>query len=267
MISRKRSIRLASFVAGVVISGLASLPAARAQDAPPPAGYPPAAAPSDPNAPNTPNAPNAPNAPPPGAYPAPAGAPPQYTPAVQQPAPPPTFNPLVAMPFLGVESIQNSAATGEGPGLRIGGIVGARLNDLVSINGEAAFDLSNLNNVPAGDSASEYTFQLSFAPLIHLVPPAAPIEIALGPKLGFFHVGESVSQNGAEQDASLTGWLAGLNVAVFGRLSDTLSLGGLFSFDYEKATTCSISPDTFGNCSTDGADGIKVIAFSAAALF
>jgi hypothetical protein len=256
MISRERSIRLASFVSGVLISGIVGVPAARAQDAP--AGYPSATAPSDPNAPN---------APPPGAYPAPAGAPPQYTPAVQQPAPAPVLNPFVLMPFLGVESIQNSAATNEGPGLRLGGIVGARLNELVSINGELVFDVSNLENVPSGVSASEYTFQLSFAPLIHLVPPGAPVEFALGPKLGFFHVAASASQDGEEVDDSATGWLAGLNVAVFGRLSDALSLGGLFSFDYEKATSCSITPDTYGGCSTDGSDGVKVISFSAAALF
>jgi hypothetical protein len=177
---------------------------------------------------------------------------------------------VVAMPFLGVESIQNSSATDEGPGLRLGVILGVRLNDQVSLNGEAVLDISNLENVAPGVDASEHTFQLAVAPLFHIITPGAPVELALGPKIGFFHVGASSSDGvGDELDATADGWLVGLNAALFGRLSDSVAMGGLFSFDYERATTCSFGGSTgayYGTCSTNG-EGIKVISFNAAAMF
>jgi hypothetical protein len=250
MISRNRSIRFGSFVAGLLVSGIAGLSAAWAQDAAPPAGYPPA---------------TDPNAPPPGAYVAtpPPGAPPQYTPAAQPAMAP--YKPFLAMPFIGIHSIQNDNS-GTGPGLRVGGLIGARLNEQVSFNAEALFDLWNFSNVPDGASVSAYVIQVSAAPLYHLqVAPTA--EIVVGPKLGFFYDSESVSASSAYYNVDVSvggeGFLVGANLGAFFRLSDALSLGGLVNFDYLKEEWCSSNQ---GDC-TAGDDGIKVISLAGAAQF
>ena len=168
MMLGKLSSGFASFVAGVLVSGGAGLPLAHAQDAQqPPAGYPPAgpagypsAGATDPNAP-PPADPNAP----PGAYPAPPPGAPQYTPALQQPAPLPPRNPWLAMGFVGIHSFQN-ADLATGPGLRVGGIGGLRVNDQLSFNGEIVYDFVNPNSSLSG--ISFYNFQIAAAPFYHL---------------------------------------------------------------------------------------------------
>ena len=252
MISRNRSIRFGSFVAGILVSGIAILPGARAQDATPPAGYPPATTPT-----------TDPNAAPPGAYAAapPPGAPP---PAAQPAAV--AYKPAVLMPFIGIHSIQNDGVN-TGPGLRVGGIVGARLSDQFSFNGEALFDLWNPSNVPSGASVSAYVIQVSAAPLYHAqISPTA--EIVVGPKLGFFYDHQSTSGNvygiALDSSSNFEGLLLGANLGAFFRLSDALSLGGLVNFDYMRAEWCSNSGG--GTCTTGG-DGLKVISFAGAAQF
>ena len=181
MISRNHSTRFASFVAGVLVCGIASLQPARAQDAEPAAGSPTAAPVADPNAP------------PPGAYPAPP--PGGGMPAVQKSRAAP-YKPFLVMPFIGLQSDQ-SANADTGPGFRVGGLVGGRINEQFSFNGELVFDWLNLNNIPAGVSASAYFIQVAAAPLFH-VQASPTAEIVLGPKLGLFfaHASESGSGGG-----------------------------------------------------------------------
>lgn len=228
-------------------SGYPQQPAGGYPGAPPPsAGYPNA----DPNA-----------APSSSGYPAAAGAPA----VIGLTGPPVAHNPFLALPFVGFESFQNDTLPAEGLGLRLGFIGGGRLSEMVSINGEAVIDVSHLKDEPTSVSESEYTFQLSFAPLLHLVPPGTPIEVAVGPKVGFFRTADSATEYGVSQSATVLGLLLGVNVAGFGRISDSLALGAIFSFDGEKATSCSLSSSY--SCTTDNAPWFKVISFSVAALF
>jgi hypothetical protein len=226
-----------------LVAGVVAVPAARAQDAAPPAAG------TDPN-----TAPD-PGAPPPAA--------PPVTPTVQQAAPPP-YSPVLLMPFIGINSIQN-ANSGTGPGFRIGGLGGARLNPTVSANFELLFDLFNFNNVPSGLSASEYVIQAAVAPLVHL--PVTPMaEVVLGPKAGGFYAHNSVSGTvpyALNETGSAEGWLVGANLGAFFKVSDALSVGGLFNFDYLKAESCSAS---VGTCTTSS-DGLKMISFTGAAQF
>lgn len=242
MISHNRSMIFTSFAAGLLVSGIAGLPAARAQDADPPAAA------SDPNA-------------------APSGAvtaapPPGASPSAAQPAAV-AYKPAVLMPFIGFHSIQNDNS-GTGPGLRIGGLAGARLGDQFSFNGEALFDLWNYSDVPAGASISAYDIQVSAAPLYHLqVAPTA--EIVVGPKLGFFYFHDSASALGQDLGSgSAEGFLLGANLGAFFRISDAVSLGGLANFDYLRQEWCSNSGG--GDCTPSG-DGLKVISLSGAAQF
>jgi hypothetical protein len=249
--SRNHSTRFVSFAAGVLICGIASLPTARAQDAEPLAGSPSATPPADPSAP------------PPGADPVgpSGGAPPAVQRSVET-----AYKPFVLMPFIGLQSEQN-ANSGTGPGLRVGGVVGGRLSEQFSFNGELLFDWENLNNVPAGLSASAYFLQFALAPLFH-VQASSTAEIVAGPKLGLFfaHASESGSFGGITVDGSGTseGLVLGANVGAFFALSDALSLGGLINFDYLRAQWCSTNPES--DCRTSS-NGIKVISFAGAAQF
>jgi hypothetical protein len=269
MMLRKLSTGFASLVAGVLVSGVASLPTARAQDAQqPPAGYPPpgpagypTATPTDPNAP-PPADPNAP----PGAYPAPPpGGAPQYTPAIQQPAPPPR-NPWLAMGFVGVHSFQgDNFATG--PGLRVGGIGGLRVNDQLSFNGELVYDLVNLNGPSSG--ASVYNFQVVAAPFYHLqASPTA--EVVIGPKVGFYRFAVSTSDYYGSVDSGDNGLVLGLNVGGFVRVSPLVALGGMLSFDYEKPLSCSTNSAYYSyssGCDTSAELSPKMLSVAAGALF
>jgi hypothetical protein len=246
MISRNRSTRFASFLAGSLLCGLVSLPTARAQDAEPAAGSPTATPVVDPNAP------------PPGAYPAPppGGA----LPAVQQSSAAP-FKPFLLLPFIGVQSIQNENS-GTGPGLRIGGLIGGRVSEQFSFNGELLFDLWNISNVPPTVSESAYVIQAAAAPLFHLqASPTA--EIVMGPKLGLFFDHASVSGGGLSGSVSGEGFLVGANLGAFFRVSEALSVGGLINFDYMREEWCSSDQ---GDC-TASDDGLKVISFAGAAQF
>src|SRR5579871_5741600 len=137
MILRKRSAGIAS-LAALLVAGVVGVPAAHAQDSAPPAAG------TDANAPSV--APD-PNAPPPAA--------PAYTPTVQQPGATAPYKPVLLMPFIGVNSIQNSNSN-TGLGFRIGGMGGARINEMVSANFELLFDDINLSNIPSGYDAGEY---------------------------------------------------------------------------------------------------------------
>jgi hypothetical protein len=250
MISRNHSIKFASFVAGLLVCGIASLQVARAQDAEPAAGSPSATAAVDPNGP-------------------PAGAssvvPPGGPPAAVQQSGAASYKSYLLLPFIGVHSIQNDNS-GTGPGLRVGSLVGARLGEQFSFNGELLFDLWNISNVPSGVSESAYVIQFAAAPLFHL-PVSPTAEIVLGPKLGLFfdHASVSGSFGGVTVagSGSSEGLLLGANAGALFRVSDALSLGGLINFDYLREEWCSTDQ---GMCTVSG-DGLKVISFSGAAQF
>jgi hypothetical protein len=232
MSSRRRSTRIVSFAVGLMVCSLASLPAVQAQDADPEA--PPAGAVQVP----------------------PASAPP----AVEQSGVAP-YKPFLLMPFVGLQSIQNDNS-GTGPGLRIGGLVGARINEQISFNGELLFDLENFSNVPPNASETAYFVQFAAAPLFHVqASPAA--EIVMGPKLGLFVEHASASLYGLELSGNAEGLLVGANVGAFFRLSDALALGGLINFDYMKMEWCSSDQ---GTCTVSD-NGLKVISFTGAAQF
>jgi len=269
MMLRKLSTGFVSLLAGVLVSGVASFPTAHAQDAQqPPPGYPPAgpagyptATPTDPNAP-PPADPNAA----PGAYPAPPpGGAPQYAPAIAQPAPPPR-NPWLAMGFIGVHSFQgDNFATG--PGLRVGGIGGLRVNDQLSFNGELVYDVVNPNDSVSG--ISFYNFQVAAAPFYHLqASPTA--EVVIGPKVGFYRFAASGGNSYYSVDSGDNGLVLGANVGAFVRVSPLVAIGGMLSFDYEKPLSCSTNSAyySYGNsCDTSAEPTPKLLSVAAGALF
>jgi hypothetical protein len=203
---------------------------------------------------------SAPAQPPP---PAPA-APPQ---AFAPPPPEPSRSPLIIVPFVGVHSFQNDTAKNLDAGLRLGGIVGGRVSDVLSLGGEAVLDVVNPNGVPSGVDVTALQFHIAFSPLLHARSGGA--ELVVGPKLGFFLLSEDVSGGGVSASESIHGWLFGGNIGAFGAVSDTMSVGGLVSFDFEKATeACGSAAGQPEMCTSSGLDNTaKVLGVAAAMIF
>ena len=270
-------------------------PAPRARPAPPPVDPTPSAPPG--SAPTTGPQPSGPGvsplaqpppqptfAPPPPAYlppgypgaPVPGGyyyaPPPGYAyppPVVYAPVPraPRTKRGFLALPQLGVHSLQNQAAASYDPGLRIGTILGGRFSDRFSLNADLAFDVSNVHDLAPGDSFREWTFTLAICPLFLL--PVGPLEILTGPKTGYYFVrGEQQVMNFSQQLRG-TGLELGLDAGVFLPVSPKTSLGVLFSFELRMPMQACQRTGGVEICDNQSrnADAIKVLGASAAAVF
>ena len=71
------------------------------------------------------------------------------------------------------------------PGSAFGILLGGRLNQQFSLNGEIGFDISNIEGVPAGAGASPSSgHRLALSPLDARAGRRG--RVVFGPKLGFF---------------------------------------------------------------------------------
>jgi len=224
--------------------------------APPPAGYtppPPGYAPPPPG-----------YAQPPPAYP----PPPPY--GYQQPPGVATHprSGALFMPYLGVNSFQGDTGNNTDPGLRIGGLGGGHVNELLSLNGEVTIDFVNPKNVPSGVDESIIELDLAFSPLLHAAP-APNFELVIGPKLGFWFGAAEATSGGMTAKSSAQGWLLGINGGAFFTVSPSVSIGGLISFVTRNLTkVCNTLPGFAEQCMTDNlGDADKVLGFTGAVLF
>jgi hypothetical protein len=190
-----------------------------------------------------------------------------------EPEPPPRAAPgLLALPFVGVHSYQGTSQASYMPGPRLGAIVGGRLVPWLSIDAEVTYDRSLFHG---GVDASESFVDLSLSPLLHVV--RGPVEIVFGPEVGYFRRSSSGRPEGLGLvvDDSSTGFAAGLNAGVFGRLNRHVSLGGLLSFELRKDRRyCVVRPGQAEICTTSTFLDSGVVLFdyplfsvTAAALF
>lgn len=159
------------------------------------------------------------------------------------------------MPLFGVQSHRGSLATGVGPGLRAGALIGGRLDSHWSINGELLIDVLNDTN----DNQPFEEAQVDLAPLFHYEVDS--LEVVGGPKVGYGRGWYSYPVYGAS--ASSSGVILGVNAGLFGLLGESASLGGIASYDYYDVTTCSINLVGF-TCVPRKA---KIVSLAAAALF
>lgn len=172
------------------------------------------------------------------------------------------------LPYIGFHSYQGEGGTNLGPGLRVGGLTGFRLGDLVSLNAELSFDLLRATDLPAGDHYSEIDLTASFSPLVSF--PAGRVELAFGPKLGAwlgsYHQTSLVRGDGG---GTYSGLDLGANGAVFVQVGRKLWLGGLASFDVRTYRTSCFTPfrGTEGCTSSTLPSSDKVVALSALLMF
>lgn len=197
--------------------------AAPAQQQPayaPPAGY---------------SAPPAPYGAPPAGY----GAQPSYGYPPPPPAPPsPSRSGFQALPFIGINHPFGKTGEGTTTGFRIGTLLGGRLNDSLSLNGEILIDPINFKGQT---TASETWVDLAFSPLFHAV--GRDVEVVVGPKLGFFAGGGdgyADPVNGDKQ--SFTGVVAGINAGLFARVGSSALLGGMLNVQFRKITNYCVTP-------------------------
>lgn len=171
---------------------------------------------------------------------------------------------VLFLPTLGIHSFQNESASSYDPGLRLGALVGGRINEFLSINGQAALDVLNVD-VPAGVDVTAFQLHAAFSPLLHA--RAENLEFVFGPKLGVFAMSAALTDGVDSVDTSIRGWLAGFNLGLFGPVNDTLSMGGLLSFDFENATSICLEVNGIEDCDEVESDtSAKVLGVGVALL-
>lgn len=245
-------------------------PAGRAAPAPPataapPAGYPP------PGYYAPPGYYPPPGYPPPAGYPPPGYAAPGAYPGVYAPLPPrpPPRRLFQLIPYIGAHSYQGAGGTILGPGVHAGGLLGFRIGDHLSINGELTIDLVNANDLPTGDRYTEEAVTIGLSPLVAF-PVGRGIELALGPKLGWW--GSSYYQDASARgkgSGSYAGYDLGANAAGFVQVGRKLWLGGLASFDLRTyGRSCFTAYSDIERCSVGSLPSSdKVVALSALLMF
>ena len=212
--------------------------------------------------------------PPPGyQQPPPAGYPPPQAYGNSAPPPgyaaaPPVKSGFLALPYLGISSLQGTTGENNGAGFLLGALLGGRINPMLSLNGEVRFDILNPKNVNSGYDVGEAEFALSFSPLFHAPFPQG--EFVIGPKLGIFGYALEAKYGGQTVDkVSASGLELGANAGVFFNISPTVALGGILSFTVRDPSK--VCETVYGyaeqcNDSTDF-DSQKVLGIHAGALF
>lgn len=186
------------------------------------------------------------------------------TPETAQAQPPPQplrrKRRLFAMPYTGVHSYQNSEASSYGPGLRVGALIGGRVSDALSLNGELTYDINNLHVPLSTNVSSETGRELALCPILQL--PFGAAEVVLGMKLGLFELHRTLADGFVTNGV---GKVAGIKAGVFLSLSPRTSVGLLASYDVHWVSgvggPCPTSPDPCG------AGTGRIVGLAAAAVF
>jgi hypothetical protein len=181
------------------------------------------------------------------------------------PPPPPRLKRVfLALPYFGVHTYQNSDASGYGPGLRFGSLIGGRLNDRLSLNADVTVDVSNVAS--AGSGFQEYSIALAFAPMLQL--PARPLEIVVGPKVGLFVLNTELTSGDVTAGSTQRGVLFGIDTGVFLPVSATTSLGVLLAFEFRRANDVCQYTFEAGLCASGAASGLaSIVGLTVALLF
>ena len=185
--------------------------------------------------------------------------------ATPLPCPSPRPSGFVAIPYLGINSFSGDGANGISTGLRLGALLGGRVSDIFSFNGELTLDKVNAD-APPGASASAYMFQLAISPLFHVDTPS--VRFVAGPKMGFWGDTGHTSGGGFSADRRGLGWTLGLNLGVFIPVKNTTSLGLMLSYaTLRPLVACASSTGVDENCTGDNLQSLQVLGLTLGALF
>ena len=152
---------------------------------------------------------------------------------------------FMIVPMIGVNSFQGDGAHGTGPGLRLGLLMGSRLNEHVSVNVGFAFDIG-------------------FNPLFHF--PLQSLDIVAGPLAGVFVDHGSLGGLAPSVETWAYGWTIGANAGLLFPVGAKARLGGLANFYLRNPLNVCATTNGGDSCSSTGVDSVKTLALSFAAL-
>lgn len=180
---------------------------------------------------------------------------------------PPRRRGLLAIPFLGVHSIQGLAAEDFGLGARVGTLLGVHVDPLISLNVEVAADILNPQTKLSGVTRTGHDLTIAFSPLFHVAGNAA--ELVIGPKLGYWSENFTTTELGTVTRDSQWGWAIGGNVGGFADVNEHVAIGLLVTYQFiAPSLACSHGPlDDDRGCSQAGAFPPEILGITAAALF
>jgi hypothetical protein len=152
-----------------------------------------------------------------------------------------------------------------GVGFRTGVVAGYQLNPSISLNGELLIDVPNQKNAPADQTLA--LFNIGFSPFFHL--PAGPVELVLGPKLGFAVLTREIKYSTSKTEDSLSSYDLGTNFGFFFPLGKSTSIGGMITLDLQSPIeSCHKINGGNETCTKDNlGDSQKVFGTMAAMLF
>jgi len=175
---------------------------------------------------------------------------------------------LLAMPFIGIHTVQGIASEDYDVGGRGGLLLGVRLNPKVSLNVEAAVDVLNVQSGDRTTSVKGHDLTLAFSPLFHAGGRAA--QLVVGPKLGFWSDNFTVTSGSNVARASQSGWAYGLNVGAFTAVNEYVEVGLLISYQFIAAVqACTHGPASTDRMCTTTSDAFppEILGLTGAALF
>jgi hypothetical protein len=169
---------------------------------------------------------------------------------------------FLAMPFFGIADVMGAPSDNYDPGLRLGTLLGFRVTEALSLNGEFMVDVLN-PDLPSGVTRGELYLDLAFSPLVH-VKTSETVELVFGPKLGGFGYGASGS---GSFSASGSGWLLGVNAGLFVAVNPFMSFGGLINYVYRNSTRYCTTVAGQQMCDPSPDGEAHLLGFNVAALF
>lgn len=148
------------------------------------------------------------------------------------------------MPFVGFQGHQGESSQYVGIGARTGAVIGAYLGSFFSLNGQIDLDVLNINSPTDMNGVTPEVVAvdvtLAFSPFFHA--DAGPVELAIGPKLGFWRGGWTQTTGGEPDGSGNVGGLVwGANAGVFFPVK-TLGLGVLTALHRNTMSSSCFTP-------------------------
>ena len=192
----------------------------------------------------------------------------------QAAAAPPRRHVVLIMPYAGTHSPVGDAGKRYDLGFHTGTLVGGRLGENWSLNGDATFDWLNPSNSGAAASVTDILLTIALAPLFHL--PLDRMQLVVGPEIGWYvedaegDVIDPLDPSGKTHvTASSHGYLFGAQAGLLFNLGSAVKLGGLVGFSYRRATqACAQISNESESCTGDvNGASFTTINVAVAAMF
>jgi hypothetical protein len=141
--------------------------------------------------------------------------------------------------FLGSQKYVGSAGSDFDLGVRLGGSVGFRLTEMLSIQGELTFDFEN----PSNSTSTPTSVGISLVPMFHFALGSS--EFRMAPKAGIWSESASSEVGGNKIKQTSKGTLLGANFALVYRVGD-YELGPMLMLEEVSLDKTCLEAPSFG---------------------